>query len=89
MKVDGSFHSPDEESLEIGMVELSGGYLTSDLPRYLKDHVKGYWGCRDLLNDIVRKYNRGDYKIFRRLRSWFFHIHGKLIYKLGLYFFSC
>uniref|UniRef100_U9SNZ8 Uncharacterized protein n=2 Tax=Rhizophagus irregularis TaxID=588596 RepID=U9SNZ8_RHIID len=76
MKVDGSFHSPDEESLEIGMVELSGGYLTSDLPRYLKDHVKGYWGCRDLLNDIVRKYNRGDYKIFRRLRSWFFHIHG-------------
>ncbi|CAB4443696.1 unnamed protein product [Rhizophagus irregularis] len=76
MKVDGSFHSPGEESLEIGMVELSGGYLTSDLPRYLKDHVKGYWGCRDLLNDIVRKYNRGDYKIFRRLRSWFFHIHG-------------
>ncbi|PKB95518.1 hypothetical protein RhiirA5_436565 [Rhizophagus irregularis] len=76
MKVDGSFHSPDEESLEIGIVELSGGYLTSDLPRYLKDHVKGYWGCRDLLNDIVRKYNRGDYKIFRRLRSWFFHIHG-------------
>ncbi|CAG8496648.1 15589_t:CDS:2, partial [Funneliformis mosseae] len=76
MKIDGSFHSPGEEGLEIGMVELSGGYLTSDLPRYLKDHVKGYWGCRDLLNDIVRKYNRGDYKIFRRLRSWFFHIHG-------------
>ncbi|CAG8655467.1 11457_t:CDS:10 [Ambispora gerdemannii] len=67
MKVDG---------LEIGMVELSGGYLTKDTPRYLKDHIKGNWGCRDLLNEIITKYNHGDYKILRRLRVWFFHIHG-------------
>ncbi|CAG8569043.1 14913_t:CDS:2 [Dentiscutata erythropus] len=30
MKVDGSFQFPDERGLEIGMVELSGGYLTKD-----------------------------------------------------------
>ncbi|CAG8609835.1 4449_t:CDS:10, partial [Diversispora eburnea] len=76
MKVDGSFQSPNDKGLEIGMVELSGGYLTKDTPRYLKDHVKGNWGCRDLLNEIITKYNHGDYKILRRLRVWFFHIHG-------------
>ncbi|CAG8621738.1 12430_t:CDS:10, partial [Gigaspora rosea] len=76
MKVDGSFQFPDERGLEIGMVELSGGYLTNDLPRYLKDHVKGYWGCRDLLNDVITNFNHGDYKILRRLRVWFFHVHG-------------
>ncbi|CAG8629560.1 11116_t:CDS:2 [Funneliformis caledonium] len=58
------------------MVELSGGYLTKDMPRYLKDHVKGYWGCRDLLNDIIINFKNGDYKILRHLRVWFFHIHG-------------
>ncbi|CAG8636112.1 9749_t:CDS:2, partial [Racocetra fulgida] len=60
MKVDGSFQFPDERGLEIGMVELSGGYLTNDLPRYLKDHVKGYWGCRDLLNDVITNFNHDD-----------------------------
>ncbi|CAG8739851.1 2391_t:CDS:10 [Cetraspora pellucida] len=75
MKVDGIFHTPGNKGLEIGMVELSGGYLTSDMPRYVKNHVKGCWGCRDSLNDIVKKYNRGDYKILRKLRTWFFHIH--------------
>ncbi|CAH1760370.1 8291_t:CDS:2 [Entrophospora sp. SA101] len=68
--------SPNDKGLEIGMVELSGGYLTKDTPRYLKDHVKGNWGCRDLLNEIITKYNHGDYKILRHLRVWFFHIHG-------------
>ncbi|CAG8768493.1 23392_t:CDS:2, partial [Gigaspora rosea] len=76
MKVDGSFQFPDERGLEIGMVELSGNYLTKDLPRYLKDHVKGYWGCRDLLNDIITNFNHSDYKIMRHLRVWFFHVHG-------------
>ncbi|CAG8740062.1 11641_t:CDS:2, partial [Ambispora leptoticha] len=38
MKVDGSFQFPGERGVEIGMVELSGGYLTKDMPRYLKDH---------------------------------------------------
>jgi hypothetical protein len=76
MKVDGSFQSPGEKGLEIGMVELSGGYLTSDLPCYLKDHVKGFWGIRGLLNDLVKKFNHGDYKVLRHLCTWFFHIHG-------------
>ncbi|CAG8674561.1 11000_t:CDS:2, partial [Dentiscutata heterogama] len=68
MKVDGSFQFPDERGLEIGMVELSGGYLTNDLPRYLKDHVKGYWGCRDLLNDVITNFNHGlEVQIWRGL----------------------
>ncbi|RHZ80429.1 hypothetical protein Glove_136g137 [Diversispora epigaea] len=29
MKVDGTFHTPGEKGLEIGMVERSGGYLNS------------------------------------------------------------
>lgn len=53
MKVNGTFQFPDEIGLKIGMVELSGGYLTKDIPRYLKDHIKGYWECIDLLNDTV------------------------------------
>ncbi|CAG8601925.1 1509_t:CDS:10, partial [Dentiscutata heterogama] len=84
MKVDGIFHTPGNKGLEIGMVELSGGYLTSDMPRYVKDHVKGCWGCRDILNDIVKKYNRGDYKILRKLRTWFFHIHGQEVQVWGM-----
>ncbi|CAG8476317.1 5536_t:CDS:2, partial [Scutellospora calospora] len=84
MKVDGIFHTPGNKGLEIGMVELSGGYLTSDMPRYIKDHVKGCWGCRDILNDIVKKYNRGDYKILRNLRTWFFHIHGQEVQVWGM-----
>ncbi|CAJ0762444.1 404_t:CDS:2 [Entrophospora sp. SA101] len=67
MKVDGLFHTPGNKGLEIGMVELSSGYLTSDMPRYIKDHVKGYWGCHDILNDIVKKCNCGDHKILRNL----------------------
>ncbi|CAB4408522.1 unnamed protein product [Rhizophagus irregularis] len=58
------------------MVELSGGYLTFDMPRYLKDHIKGFCGCRDLLNDICLRYSLGDFKIMRHLRVWFLHCHG-------------
>ncbi|CAG8667140.1 7760_t:CDS:10, partial [Ambispora leptoticha] len=79
MKVDGFFQSPGERGPELGMIELSGGYLTFDMPHYLKDHVKGYLGSRDLLNDIFTRFNRGDYEIMRRLRTWFFHMHDKLI----------
>ncbi|RHZ89168.1 hypothetical protein Glove_18g128 [Diversispora epigaea] len=68
MKVDSSFQSPNDKGLEIGMIELFSEYLTKDTPRYLKDHVKGNWGCCDLLNEIITKYNHGDYKILRRLR---------------------
>jgi len=74
LKVDGIFQSSD---IEFGMVELSGGHLTCDLPRYLKDHVRGFWGQRDLLNDAAAKFACGDFKIMRQLRTWFFHVHGK------------
>ncbi|KAF0488693.1 hypothetical protein F8M41_022198 [Gigaspora margarita] len=84
LKVDGIFYTPGNKGLEIGIVELSGGYLNTDMPRYIKDHVKGYWGCRDILNDIVKKYNRGDYKILRNLRTWFFHIHGLEVQVWGM-----
>ncbi|PKC68558.1 hypothetical protein RhiirA1_143556 [Rhizophagus irregularis] len=57
------------------MVELSGGHLTCDLPRYLKDHVRGFWGQRDLLNDTAAKFACGDFKIMRELRTWFLHVH--------------
>ena len=87
MKVDSTFQC--FHGTEIGIVELSGCYLTKDKPRYLKDHVKEYWGCHNLLNDIITKFNNGDYKILRRLRVWFFHIHGKLIDKLNLNFCIC
>nr|CAG8527328.1 837_t:CDS:2 [Entrophospora candida] len=56
MKVDGLFCSSRNE---IGMVKLSGGYLTFDMPRYLKDHIKGFCGCHDLLNDIFLKNRLG------------------------------
>ncbi|PKY53459.1 hypothetical protein RhiirA4_471674 [Rhizophagus irregularis] len=65
-----------QRGYEIGMVELSGGYLTFDMPRYLKDHIKGFCGCRDLLNDICLRYSLGDFKIMRHLRVWFLHCHG-------------
>ncbi|CAG8615192.1 4355_t:CDS:10, partial [Diversispora eburnea] len=84
MKVDGIFHTPGDKGIEIGMIEISGGYLNSDTPRYIKDHVKGYWGCRDILNDTVKKYNRGDYKILRNLRTWFFHVHGQEVQVWGM-----
>ncbi|CAG8562785.1 10805_t:CDS:10 [Diversispora eburnea] len=88
MKVDGSFQFPDERGVEISMVELSGRYLTKDMPRYLKDHVKGYWGCRDLLNDIIIKFKHSDYKILRRLRLqvqiWGMDLNVSKIYRMFL-----
>ncbi|CAG8527776.1 14127_t:CDS:10 [Acaulospora morrowiae] len=84
MKVDGFFQSPGDKGPELGMIELSGGYLTFDMPRYLKDHVKGYWGTRDLLNDIFTKFNRGDYEIMRHLRTWFLHVHGLNVQVWGM-----
>ena len=53
------------------MVELSDGHLTCDLPRYLKGHVRGFWGQHDLLNDAATKFACGDFKIMRQLRTWF------------------
>jgi hypothetical protein len=67
IKVDGIFYIPEEKRLEIGMVKLSGGYLNKNISWYIKDHVKGYWGCCDILNDTVKKYNCDDYKILRKL----------------------
>jgi hypothetical protein len=77
MNVDGSFQSPGEKGLEIGMVKLSGCYLTSDFPSYLKDHVKGFWKSRDLINNIIKRFNHRNHQILRRLHAWFFQIHSK------------
>ncbi|CAG8658021.1 10211_t:CDS:2 [Funneliformis caledonium] len=81
LKVDGIFQSSD---IEFGMVELSGGHLTCDLPRYLKDHVRGFWGQRDLLNDAAAKFACGDFKIMRQLRTWFLHVHGQDVQVWGM-----
>ncbi|CAG8498798.1 13585_t:CDS:2 [Funneliformis mosseae] len=60
MKVDSFFESFGEKGLGLYMIELSEGYLTFDMPYYLKNHMKGYWGCHDLLNNIITKYNHGN-----------------------------
>ncbi|RUS16216.1 hypothetical protein BC938DRAFT_476657, partial [Jimgerdemannia flammicorona] len=58
------------------MLEISGGHLTNDLPRYLKDHVRGFWGMRDLLDYIAGKLSKGDISIMRKLHVWFIHVYG-------------
>ncbi|RUP47778.1 hypothetical protein BC936DRAFT_145343 [Jimgerdemannia flammicorona] len=75
MKVDGIFQSP--VGLEMGFVEMSGGHQTNDQPCYLKDHVRGFRGQCDLLDDAAAKYVASGYHIMRHLRTWFLHTHGK------------
>ncbi|RUP44878.1 hypothetical protein BC936DRAFT_148910 [Jimgerdemannia flammicorona] len=74
IKVDGIFQSLG--GLEMGFVEISGGHQTNDQPRYLKDHVRGFRGQRDLLDDAAAKLAAGEYHIMRHLRMWFLHTHG-------------
>ncbi|CAG8543540.1 7159_t:CDS:2 [Diversispora eburnea] len=76
MKVDGIFHTLGEKGVEIGMVEFSGGYLNSDMPRYIKDHVKGQevqvWGMDILVSKIYRMFLIGldDYfKLFEEFKK--------------------
>ncbi|CAG8786682.1 4893_t:CDS:2, partial [Dentiscutata erythropus] len=58
MKVDGIFHTPGNKKFEIGMVELSGGYLTSDMSQYIKDHVKGCWGGLDNFFKLLKEFKK-------------------------------
>ncbi|CAG8505625.1 7508_t:CDS:2, partial [Paraglomus occultum] len=62
----------------VGLVEMTGGPNVRDLPRYIKDHVRGYWGMRDLLNGIAAdmKYCQGSFAVIRRLRVYFIQTHG-------------
>ncbi|RUP44893.1 hypothetical protein BC936DRAFT_148889 [Jimgerdemannia flammicorona] len=75
LKIDGFWRSPGNSDYEIGMLEISGGHLTNDLPRYLKDHVCGFWGMRDLLDYIAGKLSKGDISIMRKLHIWFIHVY--------------
>ncbi|RUS33863.1 hypothetical protein BC938DRAFT_483433, partial [Jimgerdemannia flammicorona] len=76
LKVDGFWQSPGTSDYEIGMLEISVGHLTNDLPRYLKDRVRGFWGMRDLLDYITGKLSKGDISIIRKLHVWFIHVYG-------------
>ncbi|KAG9285758.1 hypothetical protein G9A89_013183 [Geosiphon pyriformis] len=94
-KVDGLFTSG---GTEVGIVELSGGPQTADLPRYIKDHVRGLWSMRDLLNDIIvgPDFSSGSFAQMRYVQIFFFHTHGlnveiwtidlpvKGVYRMGL-----
>ena len=77
-KVDGLFVIDDTE---VGLVEMSGGPTVRDLPCYIKDHVRGYWGMRDLLNGIAAdmKYCQGSFAVMCQLRVYFIQTHGKII----------
>src|SRR6266511_3933977 len=46
-KVDGLLTT---SGIEIGLVKLSGGPSTNDLPNYIRDHIRGFLHMRDLLN---------------------------------------
>ncbi|RUP50794.1 hypothetical protein BC936DRAFT_137662, partial [Jimgerdemannia flammicorona] len=76
LKVDGFWQSPGTSDYEIGMLEISVGHLTNDLPRYLKDRVRGFWGMRDLLDYITGKLSKGDISIMRKLHVWFIYVYG-------------
>ncbi|GBC50448.2 uncharacterized protein OCT59_001560 [Rhizophagus irregularis] len=84
LKIDGVFESTGNRPFEFGMIEMSGGYNTDDFPRYLKDHVRGCWGMRDLLNNIATMLPCGDYKVMRQLRVWFLHTHGQDVQIWGM-----
>ncbi|RUP50204.1 LOW QUALITY PROTEIN: hypothetical protein BC936DRAFT_139987 [Jimgerdemannia flammicorona] len=78
MKVDGLFTTANTE---VGLLEMSGGPHTHDLPRYIKDHVRGFWCMRDMLNDIVtgHDYKRGEFAFMRHVNVFFIHSHGVLL----------
>ncbi|KAG9291731.1 hypothetical protein G9A89_012016 [Geosiphon pyriformis] len=84
LKVDGIFQSPGKGGLEIGFLEMSGGHMTHDMPRYLKDHVRGCQGERDILDNVAAKLKYGDYQVMRRMRTWFLHTHGRDVQVWGM-----
>ncbi|CAG8492228.1 1245_t:CDS:2 [Acaulospora morrowiae] len=42
VQISDYYDSPGEKGHELDMIELSGSYLTFDMPRYPKDYAKGY-----------------------------------------------
>ncbi|RUS29124.1 hypothetical protein BC938DRAFT_481028 [Jimgerdemannia flammicorona] len=63
---------------EIGLVVISGGPCTHDLPLYIKNHIQGLWCMRDLLNDIAvtSEYTTGGFAIMRQVTVFFVQTHG-------------
>ncbi|KAJ3119970.1 hypothetical protein HK098_004989 [Nowakowskiella sp. JEL0407] len=83
-KVDGLFIH-EEYSVECGRVELSGPISETSKPRYIKDHIRGTYLSRDMLDVLARdeRFNKGSMNVFRELKIVFlqtFNQHIELWY---------
>jgi len=76
-KADGVFFMRlGKEYIEIGHIELSGGYDCNDKPRSTWDHLKGVIGNIYMLGDLSYRFEKAFYETFSKLRVTFLHTFG-------------
>jgi len=85
-KADGRFLARLQRScLEIGHLEMSGGYGHQEIPQSTWDRCcKGPLGNMYMLEEIGERYRKASPKSFANTRVFFVHTHGK--YYLDLWF---
>lgn len=76
-KADGAFFICIKKSLiEIGLIEISGGYNAVDKPRSTCDHLKGAIGNLYMLGELAHHYKKLQMKPFKG-PGFFLHAYGK------------
>ncbi|CAJ0634175.1 12344_t:CDS:2 [Entrophospora sp. SA101] len=60
--------------LEVGHLEISGGYGHREPPRSTWDHVKGAVGAAYMLTELSQRYKKGNRSTFSKVQTHFVHV---------------
>ncbi|CAJ0750847.1 2864_t:CDS:2 [Entrophospora sp. SA101] len=60
--------------LEVGHLEISGGYGHQEPPRSTWDHVKGAVGAAYMLTELSQRYKKGNRSTFSKVQTHFVHV---------------
>ncbi|CAJ0745797.1 5214_t:CDS:2, partial [Entrophospora sp. SA101] len=84
-KADGAFFTCIKKSLvEIGHLEISGGYNIVDKPRSTWDHLKGAIGNVYMLGELAHCYKKASNEAFSKVQVFFLHAYEKQIELWGM-----
>lgn len=67
-----------ENMIEVALLETTGPLLLENNPKETQDYIKAGYGLVAMLHVIGRKFDYGDFKIFKKIGSFFFRQHIRL-----------
>ncbi|KAI8094180.1 hypothetical protein BDF21DRAFT_408157 [Thamnidium elegans] len=70
--------------MEICLLETSGHYDLTDLPRFGYDHIKGSFGALTFLRKILKTWYFANVDTVRALKVFFIHARGKRVHLWSL-----